>query len=296
MQSCFDSFHSVAHTIAKATVTLAFVAASGAVASAHDHGNHFGFGHGYQRDNQPSVYLNRDVHPTATNNTCSSPQLWQGAGNAATTFQRKRDVDAGVELALKGVLRSVVGDFNATYVDNDGVVHIEVPSGSQTSPSAQPNRAKWNFAYSVDVGLNGGNPTLDKYDVELWLDTDPSERTDYYKLKLIKYTSPAPAPVNCTDSNLNGFGWQDRHHLLLIGDDEGSVAGPTALQVTQNSENIGFGFWHDRIDADRRARGLQPYMFTPGQFDVMLSIRGPHVHDMALHVVFDVVDSPTQTP
>ena len=84
--------------------------------------------------------------------------------------------------------------------------------------------------------------------------------------------------------------------MLLIGDDEGPVVGATAFQVTQNSENIGFGFWHDQIDADRRARGLQPYLFTPGQFDAILSVRGPHAHMTVLHVVFDVVDNPTQTP
>ena len=152
MQSSFNSRQLLARTLMTAAMTLALAAATGATAKAHEHhGEHHG-------DNGNSVYLNRDVHPTATNSYCpANPgQLWQGAGNAPTTFQRVRNVKDGIELGLKAVLRSVGGDFPATYVDDDGVVHIEVPSGSQTDPSPQTNRAKWNFAYSVDVGLNAG--------------------------------------------------------------------------------------------------------------------------------------------
>ena len=257
--------------------------------------------------NKFPVYLDRDVHPTALNDKCTSPQLWQGSGNAATTFQRMRNVEDGVELAIKSVLRSVGGDQRSTYVDASGRVHIEVPSGSQTMPTAQTNRAKWNFAFSVDVGLKPGNPMLDSYDAELWIDLDPTERTKFLKLELKKFAPPAVAPTTCGDGNANGFGWFNGA-TPVIPDDEGPVTGPTALQVTQNSQNL--GFYLGLIDADPHTPGLQPYTFGPGQFDVVLSIkkRGhwhghehDHDHDrdsdgMELHVVFDVVDTPTQTP
>jgi hypothetical protein len=114
-------------------------------------------------------------------------------------------------------------------------------------------------------------------------------------LQLVKFTSPAVAPATCSSSNANGFGWR-QGATIVIGDDEGPVTGPTALKVTQNSENIGFGFWHDLIDADRHVHGFQSYTFGPGQFDVILSIKGHHMRRMDLHAVIDVVDAPTQTP
>ena len=222
-------------TLTAIAAALALVVVVNATAKANDD----------RDDNKFSVYLDRDVHPTALNDKCTSPQLWQGSGNAATTFQRMRNVEDGVELAIKSVLRSVGGDQRSTYVDASGRVHIEVPSGSQTMPSAQTNRAKWNFAFSVDVGLKPGNPMLDGYDAELWIDLGPTERTKFLKLELKKFAPPAVAPTTCGDGNANGFGWFNGA-TAVIPDDEGPVTGPTALQVTQNSQKSWFLPWSDR--------------------------------------------------
>jgi len=278
-----SSYHFSKWTLTVAASALALAMVASATAKADDDHN----------DNKLSVYLDRDVHPTATNDLCTSPQLWQGSGNAATTFQRVRSVEDGIELGIKAVLRQVAGDFRSTYVDSSGVVHIEVPSGSQTIPAAHADRAKWNFAYSVDVGLKPGNPMLDSYHAELWIDLDPSEKTKFLKLDLMKYTAPDPAPTTCTSRNLNGFGWFSQG-TPVIPDDEGPVTGPTALQVSQNSQNL--GFYLSLIDADRKTKGIQPYTFGPGQFDVVLSVKRHHGASAELHVVFDVVDTPTQTP
>ena len=116
------------------------VAATPAVAD-DDHDNS-------SRDRLP-VYLDRPVHPTAQD-TCTPGFIWQGAGNPATTFQRKRDEDAGIELAIKGIIRQGA-DIRSTYVDDDGLIHIEVPTGPQIGNA---NRAAWNFTYSYDVALD----------------------------------------------------------------------------------------------------------------------------------------------
>src|SRR3982074_20892 len=50
------------------------------------------------------VYLDHTVHPTAQD-TCTPGFLWQGAGNPATTFQRKRNLEAGVGPAIKRTFR-----------------------------------------------------------------------------------------------------------------------------------------------------------------------------------------------
>jgi hypothetical protein len=148
------------------------------------------------------VYLDHTVHPTAQD-TCTPGFLWQGAGNPATTFQRKRNLDAGVELAIKAIFRQGP-DIRSTYVDGDGLVHIEVPAGSQTTPAPNANRAAWNFTFSYDVALNPTNPMLDGWDAELWIDLDPSEKTKYLKLKLAKLTSPVPAGPCPREPDYNG--------------------------------------------------------------------------------------------
>jgi hypothetical protein len=228
------------------------------------------------------------VHPTAQD-TCSPGFLWQGAGNPATTFQRKRNIDAGIELAIKAIIRQGP-DIRSTYVDEDGLVHIEVPSGAQPT---NPARAAWNFTYSYDVALKPGNPTLENYEAELWIDLDPSEKTKYLKLKLAKL-GPPPMAVPCGEPDLNGYGWK-AGSTTVIPDDDGTN------QVTQNSQNL--AFYATQIDGNPNMLGIQPYTFGPGQFDVVMSIkRKGHGHGndekqtTVLHVVFDVVPAPTQTP
>src|SRR5829696_6654947 len=101
------------------------------------------------------TYLDQKVHPTAED-TCTPGFIWQGEGNPATNFQRKRNIDAGIELAIKGIIRQGP-DIPSTYVDKYGLVHIEVPTGAQ--PNISQVRAAWNFTFSYDVALNPGNPT-----------------------------------------------------------------------------------------------------------------------------------------
>jgi hypothetical protein len=229
-------------------------------------------------DNLP-VFLDHTVHPTAQD-TCAMGTLWQGAGNPATTFQRKRNLDAGIELAIKGIIRGGA-DIRSSYVDGDGLVHIEVPAGTGAT-----NRAIWNFTYSYDVALDPTNPTLDNYEAELWIDLDSSEKTDYLKLKLAKLGPPNGSACP-REPDLNGYGWK-AGNTTAIPDDEGTD------RVTQNSQNLGF-----------YSSQLNGYTFGPGQFDVVMTIkrknnrgRDKSDHDddggkTTLHVVFDVVTTPT---
>ena len=239
-------------------------------------------------DNKPAVYLDRPLSSSAED-TCTPGFIWQGAGNPNTTFQRKRNVDAGVELGIKGIIRQGP-DIRSTYVDDDGLVHIEVPAGAQPG---NPARAAWNFTYSFDVSLDSGNPSLDQYSAELWIDLDPSEKTEYLKLTLARLGSPAAAGPCPREPDTNGYGWKAKN-TVVIPDDEGTD------RVTQNSQNL--AFYAAQIDTNPRMRGIQPYTFGPGQFDVVLKIKrkwggwGSNNSDTELHVVFDVVTAPSQTP
>jgi hypothetical protein len=233
-------------------------------------------------DGQPNdklpVYLDRNAHLSAQD-TCNPGFIWQGAGNPNTTFQRKRNLDAGVELAIKGIMRQGP-DIRSTYVDGDGFVHIEVPTGTQIG---NPNRAAWNFTYSYDVALGGpSNPPLSAYDAELWIDLDPSPHTTYLKLTLAD--GGLIQPLCAGEPDLNGYRWV-ADNTVVIPDDEGT------RQVTQNSQNYAF------------YRALIPgYAFGPAQFDVVMKLKLKGSSDdgqrewTILHVVFDVVAAPTQTP
>jgi hypothetical protein len=94
--------------------------------------------------------------------------MWAGSGIPATNFILKENTDAGVELAIKGMYRQGA-DIPPTYVDSDGVVHVEVPTGHQVVdpahgvPSERTDRARWNWTYSVNVALDPSNPDLDWY-------------------------------------------------------------------------------------------------------------------------------------
>jgi hypothetical protein len=241
-------------------------------------------GNGNGNDKLP-VYLDRKLSLSAED-TCTPGFIWQGAGNPNSTFQRKRNEEAGIELGIKGIVRQGP-DIRSTYVDEDGLVHIEVPAGPQPSV---PNRAAWNFTFSYDVSLDPSNPTLDQYKAELWIDLDPSEKTDYLKLDLARIGSPSAAGPCPREPDRNGFGWRAKG-TAVIPDDEGTD------RVTQNSQNL--AFYATLIDGDPNTKGTQPYTFGPGQFDVVMKIKrksgGPN-DQTELHVVFDVVTAPSQTP
>jgi hypothetical protein len=253
-------------------------------------------GGGQPNDKLP-VYLDRIVHPTAQD-SCAPGTTWVGAGIPATTFQRKRNFDAGVELAIKAQIRQGP-DIRSTYVDEDGLVHIEVPTGTQQVPPT-PSRAAWNFTFSYDVALDPNNPPLSQWDGQLWIDLDPSEKTKYLKLTLTQGGAIQPNP--CLERDFNGYRWRSGN-TVVIPDDEGTQ------HVTQNSQN--YAFYTSLIDTDPSQQGVQPYTFGPGEFDVVMILKGKggfsqddddddddgsDKKSTTLHVVFDVVAAPTQTP
>lgn len=230
------------------------------------------------------TYLTEDLDITAQDPGAVGT-MYAGTGIPATNFVIRRFDRAGIELAIKAHYRQGY-DIPPTYVDGKGIVHIVVPAGHQIAdpangvPSTHTGRARWNFAYSYDAALNGGNPDLEDYRGWLLIDTDPSEKTRYLWLQLKKLT-------NSPTGQRNGYGWVTKS-TVEIGDDEGTS------QVSQNSQNL--AFYEEYIDADPRTRGQQSYMatdFGPGQFDVMMILepkRKRHRDGAVLRVVFDVVE------
>ena len=232
------------------------------------------------------VYLMRTLSAPAQD--AGSPgNMWAGSGLKATNFILQENLPEGVELAIKAHYRQG-NDILPTYIDGKGRIHVNVPAGLQVVdpahgvPVANAARAAWNFAYSVNTALPDARPSLDNYEGELWIDLDPSTKTDYLKLKLTKLGPPAALP-----SQVNGYGWKFGS-TTVIGDDEGTS------RVTQNSQNI--IFYAALIDTNKPAPGIQPYTLGPAEFDVKLILRekkgkhGKSGDEVArLHVVFNVV-------
>jgi hypothetical protein len=220
-----------------------------------------------------STYLTEDLDETAQDPGAPGT-MWAGTGIGAANFIIRQYENAGIELAMKGHLRQGP-DVPPTYVDDDGLIHVEVPTGSQPGV---PGRAAWNFAYSYDVALDPGNPDLEDYRGYLLIDIDPTDKTDYLKLRLEKLT-------DTPTGQHNGYGWVYLG-TEVIPDDEGTS------QVSQNSQNM--AFYDDVIDADPDTPGQQSYVdsgYGPAEFDVIMALKRGHRHQEAeLHVVFDVVD------
>lgn len=251
------------------------IALTSGVAIAHDHDA-----------KKLPVYLDQELAASAQD---APHEMITGSGLSAEHFLLQRNTDAGVEVGIRAHNRGLSNspaactdfphDFPPTYVDDKGIVHIEVPTGHflHVFSSGPLELACWSFEYSYDVtGSAAPHNTLQYYDADLNIDTDPSEKSKFLKLDLGRVGSAA--------GQTNGFGWLYKHHTVVIDDDEGTTS------VTQNSRNLAFTPVLDDYKSD-------PGGYGPGQFEVQLELKekhGPHVAKFS--VIFDVVDDYPHAP
>ena len=182
-----------------------------------------------------------------------------GGGIPATDYNLARNEDAGVELGMQVHYRqgpTVLPIDGNGYAD--GVLHFEVAAGPQTpvtSPGfpANPNRAAWNFDYSIVTGLNGETTDLSDFTFKLLVDEDPTAGIDY-QVFVMAVGGTGSANVHW----VNQYGLAPENAVV---DDQG-IAG----EVAQNSRNLAF------YDTDHVTPGTQVYdpLFGPGQFDIVL--------------------------
>jgi len=202
-------------------------------------------------------------------------QMIAGSGIPADGFGIVRNEEAGVELGLKVHKRyDSPSEISHSDADGyaDGVLHFQVDAG----PGA-PDRAEWNFDYSIATGLNGATTDLSDFTFKLKYDVDRTAATDYQVLVLEPEGLPQPA-------GQSGFQWADQNlNVSFIADDEGNA------NVTQNSENYGFGFIHDLIDDNPGTPAIDDYNFGPGTFDIVLEAYDGFKLIAANHMVVDVV-------
>jgi len=189
----------------------------------------------------------------------SSPgNLFVGDGIPAENFGLARNEAEGVELGLMILYRQgPTVPSPETY--GDGLLNFYVNSGPQSTANGSsvdnPNRAAWNFTFSIATGLNAVTTDLDDHTFQLLYDVDPGAGTSYRTLTLERRDAGGPG-------QLSGFQWRDQGSgLVFIADDSGNS------NVTQNSENYAFGFFQTFLTSPY---GLGNSFAGPAQFDIIL--------------------------
>jgi hypothetical protein len=225
-------------------------------------------------------FVNAEIDETAQKP--ATEDMIVGTGIPATGFGLARNEDAGIELGLK-VHKRFDSPSTITTTDDysDGELHFQVEDGVGgffgTPPDPARPGAEWSFDFSIATGLNGAMTDLSDFTFKLLYDVDKSAGTDYRVLTLEAETTPQAA-------GQSGFQWKDEGTgLVFISDDKGNA------NVTQNSENYGFGFIRSFIDDDAGTPGIQAYTFGPGEFDIVLQAFEGSQLVASNHMVVDVI-------
>ncbi len=115
-------------------------------------------------------------------------------------------------------------DYLPMSVDQDGTVHYQVDAGLQSA-----NRAKWNFDYVVDTGVDGSHHTLDQFRFNMTITETKGDAslTDTFMFD--------PTSHAWIDAHGAGFGGDDFLPSALT-----AGATPPVSQVAENSVNVAF--------------------------------------------------------
>jgi hypothetical protein len=176
------------------------------------------------------------LDPTSTDDGAGpTGNLTVGTGIPATNFNIFTNHDDNIELGLKIHLRTGP-DVAPTSIDVDGTAHYDVPAGDQS-----PGRAKWNFDFSVNTGIEGSDATLDDFDFRIVIESGDGERGVFN----LQHVAPGITP------------WADGNGGVINDDDgfgPGNQPGGSA-QISQNSVNLGFGFMQAIFGTDYNDAG-----------------------------------------
>ncbi|HEX8164709.1 MAG TPA: Ig-like domain-containing protein [Beijerinckiaceae bacterium] len=178
-----------------------------------------------------------------------------GNGIPADHFGIVRAEDAGIELALKVHHREGAPAYTTSDDYADGVLHFQVQDGPRPSNA---NQAEWNFDWSIATGLNGEPTDLSNFTFKLLVDVDPTAATQYMTLQL----EPEAVPTG------SGYQWRNLGNNHVEPNDDAGNA-----QVTQNSQNFGFGWIQNNIT--NGVYGPGNGFAGPAHFDIVLQAFDP---------------------
>jgi hypothetical protein len=162
-------------------------------------------------------------------------QMYFGNGNLATGYNIADNAKEHVEVGLKVHERGGIGDQTPTFDSHGDPIYTEAAGLQITTPGHE--RANWNFDFSADTALGGGNHTLNQFDFKITVaNATHSETFDLAK---------DGSHVWLSEQNpTHGFGGDDFTHPASPG-----VMGSQA----ENSVNLAFSAFDDfgshRLDA-----------------------------------------------
>lgn len=185
-------------------------------------------------------------------------QMYFGNGNLATGYNIADNFKEHVEVALKVHARG--GPDQTPTFDGQGNPTYTEAAGLQT-----PTRANWNFDFSADTALGGGNHTLNEFDFKITV----ANATHTETFDLAKDGSH----VWISETNpLHGFG----------GDDyvQHSATPKVMASEAENSVNIAFHAFDDFGLLAARVAAGQHYEVTLQAFEHHEQIAA--VHDFIL--------------
>jgi|GEM_PF-2896885 len=106
-------------------------------------------------------------------------ELWAGSGNTPFNFAIVENQDEGIEIALKAKVRQSGVEVPFDASDNT----YTVPSGPQDSANGSftdnPNRAAWNFDFSINGDTDNDGQLPFGSAIRLEFDVDASQGVDY---------------------------------------------------------------------------------------------------------------------
>jgi hypothetical protein len=170
--------------------------------------------------------LDTSSYDTKGTPSTADDEMFFGDGNKPTNYNIAVDTKAHVELGLKIHYRQGA-DILSTSKDADGTAHYLVPAGTQVADpahdvgSANPNRAAWNFDFSVNTGLDGSTKTLDNFNFRIIITSGDGEQGVFDLQHLGAGNTP----------------WLNSPATGGFADEDGSNP-----QLSQNSVNFGFNF------------------------------------------------------
>lgn len=193
-----------------------------------------------------------------TFNTNVTPDVIFGSGNAnggfavdtftladanAAIAAGENPGGAGIELGLRGKLRfDPADDLPKNVFTNNGANVYFMPIGA---PASNPDRARWNFEWSINTNTDGNGLVLDDLTYVLGIDFDPGIGATFLEFDPIN----VPFADHAIGTNATGNG------------DGVSAADPAAYASLISSNNVAQNSWNLAFfDAP-----VSPFSFDPNQ-------------------------------
>jgi len=184
-------------------------------------------------------------------------QMYFGTGNLATGYNIADNADEHVEIGLKVHPRGGV-DQTPTFDSHGNPTYTEA-AGLQVSTPGQ-ERANWNFDFSADTALGGGNHTLNQFDFKLTVANGTHTET----FDLAKDNSH----VWISEQNpAHTFGGDDFNHPATPG---------VVASEAENSVNLAFSAFNDFGTLNNRLAAGQHYEITLQTFEHHEQIAAVH--------------------